>query len=217
VEYRHQDVLWQALIDEWQLLPHEAAYTNRQQGTQCVQCGCNIRSIALAKALCVAAGREGERFDDVIASPPHLRVLEVNEAGTLHSRLQRLPGHVFSGYPDVDLQAMTYDAASFDLVVHSDTLEHVPDPMRALAETLRVLRPGGAAVFTVPIVISRSSVTRSGQRPSYHGDPRQSGFDLMVHTEFGADTWAMVLQAGFSRCELVAFDYPAGIAIIARH
>ncbi|GAA5070623.1 class I SAM-dependent methyltransferase [Lysobacter panacisoli] len=213
--YRHQDVLWQGLVDEWALLPDEVAYVNRQQGTVCERCGCNIRSIALGKALCIAFGREGT-LDAMLDAPPAIRLLEVNEAGTLHWRLGRLSGHVFGSYPDVDLQAMAFDDASFDAVVHSDTLEHVPDPQLALAETLRVLRPGGAAIFTVPIVMGRMSVLRTGLGPSYHGDPSQAGADLIVHTEFGADTWAMVLQAGFTRCEMVAFDYPAGIAIIAR-
>jgi hypothetical protein len=37
----------------------------------------------------------------------------------------------------------------------------------------------------------------------------------MVHTEFGADVWALVLQTGFASCRIVPFRYPSGLALIA--
>jgi hypothetical protein len=37
-----------------------------------------------------------------------------------------------------------------------------------------------------------------------------------VHTEFGADLWVGVLEAGFSSSELVPFHFPSGLAVIAR-
>lgn len=39
---------------------------------------------------------------------------------------------------------------SFDLVVASDVLEHIADDRSAVAEVVRVLRPGGIFVFSVP-------------------------------------------------------------------
>src|SRR5208282_3830755 len=41
------------------------------------------------------------------------------------------------------------------LVIHSDTLEHVERPVRALEECRRVLAPGGRVCFTVPIIVGR--------------------------------------------------------------
>jgi hypothetical protein len=35
-----------------------------------------------------------------------------------------------------------------------------------------------------------------------------------VHSEFGADLWTAVLQAGFSECRLASYGYPAGIAVV---
>lgn len=214
-DYRHQQVLWEGLISDWQLSAEEAAYINQQQGTQCSNCGSNLRSIALARALCDGFGHPG-LLDALIAQQPSQRLLEVNEAGTLHPRLGKFPGHVFATYPEYDLMDLALADESFDFIVHSDTLEHVPDPLRALAEIRRVLRPGGRTIFTVPIVIARMTRSREGLRHSYHGDPTVAAADLLVRTEFGADAWAMVLQAGFSQCEFVAFGYPAGIAISAR-
>ncbi len=49
-----------------------------------------------------------------------------------------------------DLTRLPLRNASLDLVTCLDTLEHIPDDTRALAEIMRVLRPGGHALFTVP-------------------------------------------------------------------
>lgn len=49
-----------------------------------------------------------------------------------------------------DAQALPFDDASFDHVVCSEVLEHLPDDAAAVREILRVLKPGGTAVFTVP-------------------------------------------------------------------
>jgi SAM-dependent methyltransferase len=42
------------------------------------------------------------------------------------------------------------DDTSVDVVLATETLEHVPDPEAFLAEAMRVLRPGGRLVMTVP-------------------------------------------------------------------
>jgi SAM-dependent methyltransferase len=42
------------------------------------------------------------------------------------------------------------DDASVDLAFATETLEHVDDPARFLAEAFRVLRPGGRLILTVP-------------------------------------------------------------------
>ena len=55
----------------------------------------------------------------------------------------------------------------------------------------------GRCIFTVPIVVGRMSRTRTGLKNSYHGTPGQGGGDYIVHTEFGADVWRYVVEAGF--------------------
>lgn len=53
-------------------------------------------------------------------------------------------------FKDGDCRALPFPDASFDAVVAATTLSHVPDPRCALAEMVRVTRPGGrVGVFDV--------------------------------------------------------------------
>ena len=49
-----------------------------------------------------------------------------------------------------DALALPFPDGRFDHVVASEILEHVPTDARAIAELVRVLRPGGSAAVTVP-------------------------------------------------------------------
>jgi ubiquinone/menaquinone biosynthesis C-methylase UbiE len=49
---------------------------------------------------------------------------------------------------EADAEALPFGSESFDLVTCRAAIMHFPDPMRALSEAHRVLRPGGRAVFT---------------------------------------------------------------------
>ncbi len=114
------------------------------------------------------------------------------------------------------MQALPYQTDSFDLILHSDTLEHVAQPLLALAECKRVLQPGGALCFTVPIIIGRLSRSRAGLPPSYHGAPTTGADDYRVQTEFGADAWTYLIQAGFEAVSLNAVDFPSALAMSAK-
>jgi SAM-dependent methyltransferase len=213
----HDDVLWPDLVQAWQLDPAEVAYIDVQQGTRCERCGANVRSQALARALMHATGGDGPLehwLQQAVAR--ERRILEINEAGTLSPWLSRLPGHVIARYPECDMMQLPYPAGAFDLVVHSDTLEHVSDPELALGECCRVLAVGGSAVFTVPVIVGRLTRSRQGLPASYHGSKDNRESDFLVHTEFGADVWTMILAAGFRSCQFVAFRYPSGLALIAQ-
>ena len=209
------DVLSPALVAEWDLAPAEVAYVNRQQGRHCTRCRSTLRCMALATAILRFAGAPGTLADWVRTDAARaLSVLEINEAGGVSAFLAQLPRREFALFPRVDMQALPYADGAFDLVVHSDTLEHVADPVRGLAECRRVLRAGGACVYTVPMIVGRHTRSRAGLPPSYHGTPAD-GAGYLVHTEFGADAWRWPLAAGFAEVRAVAVEAPAAHAFTA--
>jgi ubiquinone/menaquinone biosynthesis C-methylase UbiE len=110
---------------------------------------------------------------------------------------------------------MKFPDMSFDLVLHSDVLEHIKYPIRGLSECYRILKPGGYCAFTIPMIVDRLTISREGMPPSYHGSSDNLSDDLIVHTEYGCDSWRQVIQAGFQQCRLFSIDYPSSLALVA--
>jgi SAM-dependent methyltransferase len=111
-------------------------------------------------------------------------------------------------FANVDLRAQPFAAASFDLVVTQDVLEHVPEPMLALREIERTLCPGGVHIFTVPRMdhcdtSPRARLTATGfehlQPPEYHRDPISRAGTLVV-TDWGRDLEALVAAGTSCTC-----------------
>ena len=214
--FRHNPVIWDELAREWQLNDEERAYVDRQQGTSCIDCGANLRIMALAKAVGSAVGtRLPLRHAVEHGLLADWKVLDCNGAEGISATLSVLPGYLRADYPAYDMQRLPLADGSFDLIIHSDTLEHIEHPVLALEECRRVLSPRGRLCFTIPIVVGRMTRRRDGLAPSYHGDPATASNDLLVHTEFGADAWTFVHLAGFSSLALHQIDFPSAIAISA--
>ncbi|MBI4808483.1 MAG: methyltransferase domain-containing protein [Nitrosomonadales bacterium] len=215
-DFSYREVLWQELVSDWQLSLFEVNYINRQQGLNCVRCGNNLRSMALADALLCSFKYRGPLVKFVESDlAKTLNVLEINEAGGLSSVLEKLPNHQLVRYPEYDMTRLAFESATFDLVLHSDTLEHVPNPVAGLSECRRILTKNGRCIFTVPIIIGRLTRSRAGLKNSHHGATNQLGVDYIVHTEFGADMWKFALEAGFTSTRIHCLEYPSALAIEA--
>lgn len=81
-----------------------------------------------------------------------------------------------------DLERQTFPDESFDLVISQDVFEHILDPAAAFREVARTLRPGGAHIFTTPLVNKHQPSQVWADRgpdgaivyhhePEYHGNP----------------------------------------------
>ena len=216
---RKQSVMWRELGAEWELSPSLYREFDEREGIVCGKCGSSIRARQLAEVIVAELNaRLGCRHGSLAAlcrsgAAATLQVAEINSAGSLHQFLKLLPGLRFSEYgsedpaiPSEDLLALSYDSGTFDLVVTSETLEHVPDFDAALGEIRRVLKPDGQHIFTVPVVWDRVTRIRASIRdgeivehlpPSYHGVPKEGRQDFLVFYEFGGDVVETVRRAGF--------------------
>jgi hypothetical protein len=104
-----------------------------------------------------------------------------------------------------DLQQLTFPDNSFDIVISEDVLEHIRHYEKALKEIWRVLKHGGIHVFTVPIDMNNSTITRidtTGDKdiflypPEYHGDSLRSG-GILAYRTFGKDLPEILKPFGF--------------------
>lgn len=116
------------------------------------------------------------------------------------------PGAFRDGVQCQDVQRLTYADASFDVATSTEVLEHVPDDRRAFAELHRVLRPGGALVFTVPLMDAPATIERARlengtvvhlREPEYHGDRLRGRRAVLAFRTYGLDILDRLRAAGF--------------------
>lgn len=77
-------------------------------------------------------------------------------------------------YGTGSLEALPFDTASFDVVVCTEVLEHLPSPDRALAELRRVARRG--VVVTVPFEPVFRTLLAMGMAMGWSPDPGHINF-----------------------------------------
>jgi len=194
---------------------------NEETGVRCLRCGATPVHGSLGRALQHHVGNlAGRDACELSARGPlaaHLRK---------HARSVALseyfadlpPGGIRAGVRCEDVQQLSYTDSSFDLITHTEVLEHVPDDTRAFAELRRVLRPGGWMLFTVPMygttTLERARV-RGGAiehlaPPVYHGDPARGGEPVLAFRDYGRDISSRLLAAGFAQAWIE--PAPSGIA-----
>lgn len=126
------------------------------------------------------------------------------------------PGDAKNGMRCENFEALSFADDSIDLHVSQDVIEHVFDPRRAFAEIARTLRPGGAHVFTVPIVNRERPSSRRARLnpdgsiehlhpPSYHGNPI-SDEGVLVTMDWGFDICRHIFEASGLFTHMIQID-----------
>lgn len=201
------------LARQWGLSDLQRKSMSARESMNCSFCGCSYRLRLLARAINYWAIGDSEvsllqNIDKGFFK--NYVIAEINSCGMLHEIIKSIPGLRYSEYgsigsniPNEDLQKLSYDNASLDLILTSDVLEHIPDVSKALQETYRVLKPGGAYIMTVPLLMDRKTKRRAhlskgeivnDTEPSFHGSGEP---DYLVWSEFGFDFIDEVTDVGF--------------------
>jgi SAM-dependent methyltransferase len=213
------------LEELWGLTPRLGDALARKETGGCTHCGAKLRGRRMAQVVLnlypvgIPPGPAPSLADWVQhAEIEPLRVAEINWIDGLHDQLRHLPrfassdyrpgaapGDRVDGVRSEDLTRLTYPDACFDLLLTSETLEHIPDLAAALREIRRVLAPGGRHIFTVPLLpqtaqtfaraIARPDGTIEDLAPRIAHPGGDSG--NLVFTEFGADLPELMRRAGF--------------------
>ena len=131
-----------------------------------------IRSNQISRRKCILAFNQYERdrwvAEQAAMLPAGSRVLDVG-AGfcryralfahceyETHDFCQLQPGQFGQkGYGTIDyvsdILSIPVPAASFDVILCTEVLEHVPEPIRVIDEFVRILQPGGKLLLTAPL------------------------------------------------------------------
>jgi SAM-dependent methyltransferase len=188
---------------------------------QCSNCGCVPRERALMLAI--------DKFF------PQWRELEFHESSPIgrgaSNRIQKeakkyIPSQYYPGVPSgkthlgnrcEDLEALSFADNSVDIHITQDVFEHLFNPVAAFREIARTLRPGGAHIFTVPIVNKQkptrqcASIDAKGkvkhlvEKPEYHGNPVDTEGSL-VTWNWGYDITECIDQACGLHTQIVWMD-----------
>lgn len=180
---------------------------------RCVLCRSTPKYRAIYHAICEHLGQDLEAF---VADGR--TVYEMSTTSPIYRKLGKYPTYEASGYffdkPfgikvdgvwNQDVQRLSFADESMDVVISSETMEHVRDPWQGFREIRRVLRPGGIHVFTIPYHPYNPTVSRvniSGPADvytlpkQYHQDPYHKESSL-VYTDYGNDLCERLEPIGF--------------------
>lgn len=103
----------------------------------------------------------------------------------------------------VDITNVTFDDDSFDLIMCTHVLEHIPDDRKAMSELYRVLKPGGLAFLNVPM----RNTPKTLENPEYNTpELRQKYYGQADHVRYyGLDYPDRLKSVGF-RVQLFTMD-----------
>ena len=212
-DFKYHDVIGDDLAKQWNINSKLRKAFSQRESMHCSGCMSSLRLRTLSKAITYSLGKKGSSLKNLINDNEfkNLKIAEINACGDLHNILKDHKKLYYSEYepkdPSIrkeDLMKLSYPDNYFDIVLTSDTFEHIPDFNGGLKEVRRVLKPGGKHIFTIPTINSRRTVKRVDlkgnnlREPTYHGSGEP---DNLVVNEFGFDVINKINKNGF-RTEL---------------
>jgi len=121
------------------------------------------------------------------------------------------------GVRNENLESLSFKNNSIDLHITQDVFEHIFEPTNAFHEIARTLKPGGAHIFTVPLVNKDSpskicaylddngKVIHLVENPEYHGNPVDTSGSLVTRN-WGYDICEFILESSNMLTEIVSLD-----------
>jgi ubiquinone/menaquinone biosynthesis C-methylase UbiE len=144
------------------------------------------RDLAGKRALEIGCGRGSLARWLVARDTPPARLVAADFSSTAVRKARGASGAAAIDWQICDIQALPFATASFDTVISCETVEHLPDPARAVAELARVLKPGGRLLLTTPNYLNAMGLYRvylrlTGRRYTETGQPLNR-FTLLPRT-----------------------------------
>jgi SAM-dependent methyltransferase len=149
-----------------------------------------------------------------------LRILDIAPAPVLSQFLRGIPdiqyrsADLFSPLADdiVDIMDMNiYADNTFDFVVCSHVLEHVPDDRKAIAELYRVLDKNGVAILMVPILLTAMDTEEDPYETDVNVRWTRFGQDDHVRMYAKHDYMSRIREGRFELLELNSRSFGEGI------
>ena len=107
-------------------------------------------------SLVLDAGCGNGRHLRALAKLPNLKIIGIDRNGSdlndALTGLKNMPDALSDNYlvSCADIKNLPFASASFDCVICSEVLEHIPEHENALKELVRILKPQGDLVVSVP-------------------------------------------------------------------
>ncbi|MDX2479779.1 MAG: class I SAM-dependent methyltransferase [Desulfuromusa sp.] len=184
----------------------------------CVRCNSIPRHRALIKIV-------HEKFPSFLS----MKIHESSPSGAASAKLKKKcldytptyfypdlePGKYRNGFRSENLEKMTFADNSFDLMITQDVMEHVMNPAPAFAEIARIIKPGGAHVFTVPVFKGKKTLVRAYEKngqvyypeeKDFHGNPIDREKGSLVTREWGDDLIDFIKKSCGLKTEVYSFD-----------
>lgn len=184
----------------------------------CPECGSFNRQRQIVFALRALCGQDAT---GPLRMPEGFVIYNTESTRAVHNLLCSTPEYICSEYfgPGIspgpyagntrheDLQRLSLESESVDLVLSSDVIEHIPHPYEAHRQIYRVLKSGGRHIFTVPFneesplddvraTEAHGHVTYLKEK-KFHGDPMKPDEGVLVWTLPGLQMLIELTRIGF--------------------